>query len=333
MKKKKISELKRGGVEKKTKSQLETKPKSRELGPVTTAMLQTLRIIFWGFLILILITGIFQLMRSKQPRIIEEIVRYELSESESDKAKAFAESFVKAYLTYGNEVNDKSYRADLLDYLNSAVSVGRPEYAAGSSEVISTKVYDLQKHDESSSDIVVQATVKITYHNDLKEKYDSETGERTSVPNVQIKKMYVSVPIKAKGGKVVVNDYPTFIKVSDKLDSDMDTYYGESFSTDSEKQSVKKFLEDFFGVYYSGTPGQIKTFFKEDPKIQGLQDEFRFSAIKSLEVYAEGSMYTAVVILEIKDTQLGAIFNQRKLLTLEKSGDRFLIISVKNRGK
>lgn len=326
----KISDLKKG-IEKIEKTQLATKEK--ELKPATAATLKFIRTFFYIFLVFIIVLGVWQLVKSKQPRIIENITRYEYSESESDKAKAFAESFVKAYLTYGDLANNSDYKAKLDLYLNGVVNVGRPDQSIGSSEVQDTMVYSVEKIDDKTSNIVIKATVKMTDDGNMIEKYDQATGTKISVPTIEEKDVYVSVPILAEGGKVVVNDYPTFLKVEDKLNAPFETYIGESLATDSEVKEIEKTLTDFFGIYYSGTPGQIKTFFKEDKNVTGLQGAFSFNSIKSIEAYVNDGVYTAIVTVEITETDLGGVFNQRHLLTLEKSDDRYVIISMQNRGK
>lgn len=326
----KISDLKKG-VEKIEKSQLTKEQK--ELRPGTVSTLKFIRTAFWIFMALILALGVWQLVKSKQPKIVENIMRYEFAESESDKAKAFAEGFTKAYLTYGKTIKDVDYKAKLEQYLNGIIMVGRPEYANGTSKVMDTMVYQVDKIDDRASNIIVRATVELTNYNKLAEKYDAQTGEKTTAPTVEEKVVFLSVPIVAEGGKVVVNDYPTFLSVDDKLQVDVETYSGDSTATDSEKQVIRKTLEDFFGVYYSGTAGQIKTFFKADPGIKGLQNAFTFGSIKSLDAYVNDGLYTVVVMVEITDNTLGGTFNQRHLLTLEKADDRYIIVTMKNRGK
>lgn len=326
----KIKDLKKG-IEKIDKTQLVTKEK--ELKPATAATLKVIRTLFYIFLVFVIVLGVWQLVKSKQPRIIENITRYEYSESESDKAKAFAESFVKAYLTYGDVANNSNYKAKLDLYLNGVVAIGRPDQSKGSSEVLDAMVYSVEKIDDRTSNIVVKATVKRTDNSKMIEKYDAATNTKISVPTVTEKDVYVSVPILAEGGKVIVNDYPTFLKVADKLDAKFETYIGENLATDSEIDAIEKTLTDFFGIYYSGTPGQIKTFFKEDQNVTGLQGTFSFNSIKGIEAYVDNGVYTAIVTVEIVETDLGGVFNQRHLLTLEKSDDRYVIISMQNRGK
>lgn len=333
MKKKKaakISDLKKG-IEKIDKTQLATK--ERELKPATAATLKGIRTLFYIFLIFIIALGVWQLIRSKQPRIIENIIRYEYSESESDKAKAFAESFVKVYLTYGDATNSSNHKAKLDQYLNGVVAIGRPDHSNGSSDVLDTMVYSVDKIDDKTSNIVVKATVELTNKNKMVEKYDPTTGEKTLIPTVEEKDVYVSVPILAEGGKVIVNDYPTFLKVTDKLDAKFETYVGEKLAMDTEVNAINKTLTDFFGIYYGGTPGQIKAFFKDEQNVAGLGGAFKFNSIKALEAYIDGDVYTAIATIEITESDLGGVFNQRHLLTLEKKDDRYVIISIKNRGK
>lgn len=326
----KISDLKQG-VEKKEKSKLAKQEK--EMKPVARSILTGFRTVFWIFIVCIIALGVLQIVKSKQPKIIENIHRYEFDESESDQAKTFAESFVRDYLTYGSEIiKETDYRKKIQQYLVDAVSVGRPEFGNGYSEVFDTMVWSVEKIDENRSNIIVKADVVLTNNNELEKTYDSLTGEQISVPVKSEKVYYVSVPILAQDGRVVINDYPAFLSVADKLDANIEYYDGTSTASDSEKKEITALMEDFYDVYYSGTEGQIKSFFKEDPMLVGLENEFEFSVIKQMQVYKEDEKYKAIILVEIMQSDIGAIFNQRHLVTLEKTKDRWIIIDMKNRG-
>lgn len=327
----KISDLKKG-VEKKEKTSFATQEK--EMKPATQEVLKAVRTLFWIIITVILAIGVLQVVRSKQPRIIENIYRYEFNDSESELAKTFAESFVRDYLTYGSDVIEESqYNAKMNKYLVSAVDVGRPGYANGSSVVEDTMVWDIEVLDEAHSNITIKADITLTNKNQTEEKYDPETGERVKKPLQKEKTYLVSVPIFTEDGKAAVNDYPSFLAVESKLDADMETYSSAVTANDNERREIKAMLEDFYDVYYSGTAGQIKSFFKTDQNISGLNSEFFVNSIKGIQVYKEGDLYKAVVVVEIEQSEVGSIFNQRHLLEIERAEDRWVIVSLKNRGQ
>lgn len=323
----KISDLKKG-VEKKEKSSLIVQQK--ELKPGTKGFLTTIRTIFWIVVCFIIVIGVLQVVKSKQPRIIENIYRTEVNESESNKAKAFAEGFVKDYLTFSTSKRGE-YKEKMDKYMNAAVVLGKTEYATGSSEVLNTVVWDVEVIDPNTSNIIVRAEVKVTNDSVTEERYDPNTGERKQYPVEEIKEYFVSVPIVAKDGKVIVNDYPAFVADESKLDEPLASYVGANTVMDEEKQEIEKFLEDFFDVYYTGTEGQIKTFFETDPKLKGMQGEFDFNTIVSLESYKENDVVTNVVVLSVK-SPIGAEFNQRYLIEMKKAGDHWVITEIENRG-
>lgn len=324
----KISDLKTG-VEKKENASLIKKEK--ELKPGTMATLKTLRTIFWIVFCIIIVVGTAQILRSKQPRIIENTFKYQFNESESEKAKAVAESFVRDYLTYGG-INESVYNEKMSRYINGNIIVGKPQYASGSSTVTGTMIWKVEILSPTHSNIIVKADLKIVNEKETEEKYNPVTGNREQMPIETEKVYYVSIPIFAQDGKVIINDYPIFVSAEEKLDADMESYYGKTSVMDNEKKEIKKTLEDFFDVYYSGTEGQIKTFFETDPKLKGLNGEFLFKDIISLDAYKEGETITAVAIVTINQSDLGSEFNQRFLIELKKAEDRWVIIAIENRG-
>lgn len=326
----KISDLKKG-VEKKEKTPLATKEK--EIKPGTKGVLSVVRTTFWILVIFVIAIGIFQILRSKQPKLVENIYRYELDASESEMAKTFAESFVRDYLTYGNDIiDDNEYKGKMDKYLVSTVSVGRPEYANGYSEVKATMVWSVEKIDATHSDIIIKADVLMVNKNKVEEKYDPVTGTKVTRPVQEEKTYYVSVPIVAENGQAAVNDYPAFVSVVNKMEVAMETYSAAALANDEETNEIQEVLEDFYDVYYSGTEGQIKSFFKLDSNLAGLESEFDFNSIKSIQIYKDNGKYMAIVVVEIQQSDIGSIFNQRHLIELEKAEDRWLILTMKNRG-
>lgn len=328
----KISDLKRG-IEKKERTPLAHKEK--EMRPATKSALIIVRTIFWILIIFVILIGIYQILRSKQPKVIENVYRYEFSESESEMAKTFAESFVRDFLTYGNDIiKGNEYKAKINKYLVSSVSIGYPEYANGYAEVADTMVWNVEKIDETHSNIIIKADVIMTNKNKMEEKYDAKSGARVSLPTQEEKTYYVSVPIVIENGQAAVDDYPAFVSVENKLsDAAMVTYSSSTLASDKEKNEIQNMLVDFYDVYYSGSAGQIKTFFKTDPNLSSLGNEFKFKDIISNQVYIENGVYKAVVVVEIEQSDIGSIFNQRHLIELEKGKDRWFIVDLKNRGQ
>lgn len=317
------------GVEKRDHTNLIKKEK--ELSPNTIGALKIVRKIVWFAMAFVFLVGVVQLVKSKQPKVIKNIHKYEFAECESEKAKTFAENFVNVYLTYGN-LSESEYRNKILCYVNQAINLGKPEYANGESLVKESKTWEIEKIDSNKSNIIVKANLVITNKNDLIEQYDKD-GKKVKEPKVIEKIVYVSVPINVKNNKIVVNDYPSFLNVDEKLESELETYYGDTTVEEKSKEEIKKMLEDFYDVYYSGTQGQIKTFFKQNCNLIGLNNEFKFKSIKSCNAYkTTDNKVKVVVVLEIQQNDIGAIFNQRHLIQIEKTNDRWVIIDLKNRG-
>lgn len=322
----KIGDLAKG-VEKREKESLAVGDKP--LKPSTAAALKVIRTVVWTLIVIVFILGIYQVVVSKRPKVVENIYKYEFAESESEKAKTLAESFVREYLTFDGVHDD--YRERVKGYLVSGIALSNP-LTGGKSKVTDTKVWSVEKLDDNHSNIVVRAEVVLVNPNKLVQKYDAN-GKVVSMPTEITKTIYVSVPIGADSGKVIVDDYPAFVPTPNLANIEMQTYSSEDTLEKEDEEEVKKTLTDFLQVYHEGTAGQIKYFFEEDPKIDGLKGSFTFSRIVSFQGYTNGEgKATAIVVVESKEKELETVFNQRYLFTLTRVEDRWIIDDMKNRG-
>ena len=307
--------------------------KEKELSLGTVTALKNLRIFVWIFVVFILVLGILQLVRSKKPKIIENIYKEDLSLSQSNRATSFAESFVKDYLTFGDIINKDDYRTKILSYVSDGLNFNKSEIINGYFKVTDTFIWNVEKIDENRSNITIKAIVEIQ-NKDITTKQFDETGQEVYIPKTEEKTYYVEVPILIKENKVVVNDYPTFKAIEEKLQEPLKGYIAadnQIAANDAEKREVNNLLNDFFTTYYGGTIGQITSFFKTKSDIKSIGNEFVFNSIKSTEIYKKDKIYTVIAVVEIKHKEMEINFIQQFLLEIEETSDKLLILNLKNR--
>lgn len=314
------------GVETK---ETEIKRVGKELGPKTKGSLVVLRTIFWIVLCLILLLGVYQIIVSKRPRVVENVVKYDMSIVEGEKAKGLAQAFAQEYLTIDKTIKDYDQRVGA--YLAPGMLVSKPRLATGSSAVERTIVYDLIKIDDANSDVYVQVDVKIQDEQDLQETYAAD-GSVIKAPKIFKETYYLSIPITASDGKLIIAEYPRFVTEPDKATVAGMVYYTKENPTASDlmHKEIKKMLEGFLEVYYTGSDEQIKQFFKGDyPK--GLNGEFVYSSIKELNVFETATGLDVVTLVEIRQAGIDTAFYQRFKFVLEKTGERWTITDMTNR--
>lgn len=323
-----IKDLKKG-VEKKQKTELIKNEK--EIGPKLAGALNVVRFIFYLGLIFIFVLGIYQLTKSKQPRIIENVIRYDFDESESDMAKTFAKDFVKEYLTYAGDERAFEYKKKLSKYVVPEISFEVP-ISNGSSKVLDVSIWKLNKIDANRSNIIVKAMVEITDNVNTVEQYNDE-GTKEQVPGVYEESYYVSVPIGTVDGTVAVEDYPAFVPKPELAQMNMETYYAETTIAGNEKKKIQELIKDFLSTYCEGSEGQIKYYLADQDKtIKGLQGDFLLKDVKAIQAYEVGDIIKVIVIAQISEKNIGTNFNQRYLITLTKSKDRWLVSDMNIRG-
>ncbi len=322
-----INDLKKG-VEKAPKTQIEKKQK--ELKPFTKTILSGVRVVFWLFIIFIIVLGGYQLVRSKQPKIIKEIYEYMPLESESDRAKTYALSFAKAYLTYDGAENNK-YRRKLNEYMTSGIKF--PSLTMNTSYIKANDVmiWKVDPLDNNHSNIIVKADVTLKSLVETENSYD-DMGQKIEKPKMLDKTLYLSVPIFINETEVAVNDYPAFLSVKKNISIAEDPITDEEAETSEKKKKIKAMAEDFFDIYYEGTAGQISKFMKDNQDdIYVLEGNFKFVELKEFKLYKDGADYKLYCVVDIVQQDTALHFYQRFKLEIIEHEGKFLIKKLSNR--
>lgn len=321
---------------KKTKLSI-NKSNEKTMRPATRTFFKGVQTAIYISFIIIFALGIYQIVKSKQPKVIKNIVEYNIAESESETAKAFALAFTKEYLTYKNS-DQEDYLERIRPFLINALSnTVRIDYSKGSSKVLDAIVWKVDKLDAKHSNIIIRANIETINEVDVIIEKDIQ-GKEVRRPRIEEKVVYISIPIGYYEGSYLVDDYPVFVTKPDRpSEASFDTYVGSRTVLEDIKQQIKEVLTNFFITYSTGNAGQIAYYMEDNRKIKGYEGEYIFNNIDTLDVYENGKgLYTAVVIIGVKDKELGTLFRQRYLIDLVKKTegnvDRFYIRDINIRG-
>lgn len=297
--------------EEKTKLNINRNKNERRLTPKTVSMLKAARIFLWVFIALIILLGVFQLTRSKQPRITKNIVQYNFAPSENDTAKAFAITFAKQYLQYDSTKTD-DYASRVNPFLiNSIKDSTKLQYAKGTSTVLNAIVWQVEKLNDEHSNIIVRADI------------ETKNLAQSQSPVINDKTVYLNVPVGYYQGGYVVEDFPSFKAEPKSITGvKVDDYKGGKQLVDSTKDEVKDVLTNFFKTYTTGTEGQIAYYMDNNKSIKGYEGKYVFNGIQTLDAYMDGKDGAIVVVqVEMNDADLGTAFTQRFIFNMIKKAD------------
>lgn len=333
---KKLTLLELETKEEKTRLNI-NKNKEKKIGPKTASFLNFIRILLWFSIILILAVGALQMIRSKQPKIVQNIVEYNMAVSEGETAKAFAVTFAKEFLTYRSENSEEYYRRIGPFMLSTIRSGVKTEYSKGSSIVKDVIAWDVEKINKEHSNIIVRAEIETVNEVDVIETMNID-GTITKEPKKKNKVVYLSVPIGYYNGGFIVEDYPTFVPDPEQpTDISFESFKGSEQVQDNVKQEIKEVLSNFLETYSSGNEGQISYYMENNKKIQGYNGKYIFDEIRTIEVYktSENELKTLVQI-NMKDADINTLFTQRFIFTIVKQekdkNKRWYIREFTNRG-
>lgn len=277
----------------KTKKREVKKEYFEESKPLTYKAITYFKYMFWLVVAAILVYGVFTATNPVRPKIYRE--EYKQAVCEGDTAKAYAEQFVREYLTY--KVMDQDYKSRITKLAPNMVS---DETRRGWSTVIETSVFNTKKLNDKFSVITVYAKVK--------------QGDTERDPG-KIKALYVKVPIAALDqDRVYVRDYPVFVAAPNDARPENYTYKGKEV-VDTVREEIKSTLHNFFKIYDVGTPEQISYFLKDKKKVKGYEGNFKYDSIQSIQAYQlNGKDTEAFVVAEIMvkdehDTTFRQTFN------------------------
>lgn len=298
--------------------------------PTVYKVQSTLKIIFWSFMAFILIRGIVAFAYPPKP-IINEI-KYVQARSETDTVKAFAEQFVREYLTYSQK-DQSEYKRRIENYTANQITVNN---IIGWSKVLEANVWSHRKIDESNAVVVIYAKLQQGKEIGLDTGGEPEQSMQGSsaLNEVQskveyINEVYVKVPVKIRDdNSCVVTDYPIFeAHFEPWIDYYSDDYEKLKNPSDTITDEISTLLDNFFKIYDDGTKDQISYYMLDSQKIKGFEGQYTFDRVETFEAYRLNESDTKLLVnakISTKD-QLGTNFTQKfRFIMVKQKADKEL---------
>ncbi|MCI9640147.1 MAG: conjugal transfer protein [Emergencia sp.] len=291
------------------------KQKKIKVTKVRSTKLRTAgKVLLWTMLGLIFIKGAADIIMgntiSKQREAMEMYMETVSAEQKlRDGSMAFAEEFVREYLTFDGELGG-DYENRIASYTAKNLRIDAPEEGV-TIAVIAVNAMDVQLLDESHVNVTVMTEIQF--------------GKRYS-------KFSLKVPVASSGGQYAVDEYPQIVPNLEVADVGIasGTLNGTEVSN-HEKDQITSVIESFCKVYYGGSDGELMYYVSEGSGITNTVDGMEFGSIDSLRAVYIAETDSYVIDVRIKVANSGVHLSQHLYLTAEKDGDRFYVTKIDTR--
>lgn len=295
--------------------------------------LKALRVVLYIGLLGLLGFGILSIIRGDGiPELKAELESTEISMRESisihTEAQAFAQNFVREYLTYeGRQTEGYKKRLEQYCPVQLASDIAENIMLRDAADAVYTLAIDTAEYGKNQYDITVRADVLYTKYQTAQSMVTtSEAAASTSkeIPLDVIKSstIYLIVPVWSDGeGGFAVEDMPMVTAPPNVVDYSRQAFSGTS-AADGDKAAAQQMLNDFFGALYTEPQNKIDYYLAEDAnkaRFTQLNSDLKFVKIENLLLYQATvpSEYTGIVTIKIVDTN-GTDMRQRFNIQLVK---------------
>lgn len=280
----------------------------------STRMRTAGKILLWIMLGAVFIKGAADIIMgntiSKQREALETYMAVVSSEQElRDGSMAFAEEFVREYLTFDGELGS-DYENRIAAYTARNLRIEAPDEGVAIT-VIAVNAVDVQLLDGNRVNVTVTVEAQI--------------GKMTT-------KFNLKVPVVSSGGRYAVDEYPQIMPDMEVADvgAASGTISGTEVSN-SEKDQITSVVESFCKVYYGGSDNDLLYYVSEGSGITNTVDGMEFERIDNLRAVYVAETDNYVIDVKIKVANSGVALPQHLYLTAERDGDRFYIKKIDTR--
>lgn len=295
---------------------------------------KTLRIVFWMLLGFFFIKGIGVSLRSDPTLKVQQLIADFQEEQENYKknssdASAFAQNFVKEYLTY--QVNgEDDFKERIQPYVVDSIQQVQGIWDFHSNtKAIYVNAYRQTECAKNQWDVYVQAEVE--YENQLL----SPEGDNFDT-QITRRKTCLKVPVYIKDGACIVENLPAFV-TDDITLKEYPTVYdmGQMELETEQAEEIKWSLVNFLTAYYEQEQSVIDYFLgrEADPKqFLSLEGNYTFNSVTELQCYqTQGEEILCQIQFKIRDTGNDALSAQAFSLLIYQEKEKYYINKMENR--
>lgn len=309
----------------------EKKEKSKQYVMKKNTGMKVLRILLWVMLTFVFVRGIMAIFKPDKEEAVNRMIsefkeNYNDFTSLNEEAMAFAQNFVREYLTYEIK-GEEEYKNRLQPYVASGFfNSGAVNDFTATAEAVYVQAYRMEDYTDTQKDVYVLAKVAYTTRT-LQEDQTYTTSTSTS-------QIVLVVPIYCDKGAYVVESLP--LVVSDSMAIERYTvaeYYGNSLP-DAQAEAIKTSVENFLKAYFEQDASVINYYLAssaDKDEFTGLDGRFAFVGIDSIKCYQGESGIICLVEFKIKDTQNNAKLLQKVNFAIQENGGKYYIKSMDTR--
>lgn len=297
-------------------------------------LLRVSRVVLWGMLTFVFLKGVVSTFRADtltEAKVLIHDFKAELNVSKklNNEILAFAQNFVKEYLTY--EANGESeYKERLKAYMANAKSVEGMNLHNGTADAVYVQAYRLEQCTDTQWDVYVLAEVEYT-----QSVMDSSAQEyRTEIEKAQT---YLKVPVYVDGEFMTVESLPLFISDSMLLEDYPGAEYYGTAADEKTASDVETAVTNFLKAYYEQDETVIDYYLSKDAEkeqFSGLNGRYQFIKMNTLKCYKEQNQNVVVCIANfyVKDSINSAQIQQKLCLqVVQESDGKYYILSISPR--
>ncbi len=294
-------------------------------------LLRICRVVLWGMLAFVFLKGVVSTFRADtltEAKLLINDFKAELNVNKklNNEILAFAQNFVKEYLTY--EANGESdYKERLKAYMANAGSVEGMDLRNGAADAVYVQAYRLEQCSDTQWDVYVLAEVEYTQN-----VMDSSAQEyRTETEKAQT---YLKVPVYVDGEFMTVESLPLFISDSMLLEDYPGAEYYGTAADEKTASDVETAVTNFLKAYYEQDETVIDYYLSKDARqeqFSGLNGRYQFVKMNTVKCYREQNQNVVVCIANfyVKDSINSAQIQQKLLLQLVQESDgKYYILSI-----
>ncbi len=339
MRKKKATQDKDAEVKKgifKVERKKEKKPKEKKTHDKGYILkknigMRVLRVLLWIILVFIFVRGIVAIFNSdkeaEMKRLIADFkVEYGNFTNQNNEVMAFAQNFVREYLTYEIK-GEEDYKNRLKPYVSKTFLNDSLNDFKNSAAAVYVQAYRMEEYSPNQVDVYVLAEVEY-YSRTL------DNDAQSYVTNCSRSQIVLNVPVYISAEQsYVVENIPLPVTDSVYLEEfGIQEYSGTGLE---DTTAIKTSIENFLKAYFEQDESVINYYLDigaDKEKFSGLKGRFTFLGIDDLKCYQEpGADITCLVEFNIKDISNDAKLLQKINLSVRESGGKYYIKSMGTR--
>jgi hypothetical protein len=266
------------------------------------------RVVLWGLVLLLLLRGIGDVLGSEAPVSVARDSRPAAAVWPDDEARAFAQDFARAYLSYSPRRPGR-YARRLERFAGPELAAAMvPDFAQrGSRQVVQAlSTARVARLGDRQALITVAASLALE---------DGGTTRLLTVP----------VARDARGG-LAVFDLPSFAAPTSR--AEVDAVRSEPL-TGVARAQIEDVLERFFAAYLAGDSAELEYLTPAGVRLAALEAPHELAGLGSLAQVAgrEGRTRLVLVTVRARDVQTRAVYGLRYRVRLVR-GDRWYVAAV-----